>query len=158
MYGSPLSPLRCSTISRPWRQLALNLCDPRNSVIQAHTPTILPFSRRPIPQSKDSLPVVAAARRTSEENPQEICQGHGTCCPPKCESRRGRPRPLSLPPSGRSKTPNGLEINFGGGFPSSLSSLSFLSSAIVQTPVAIAAQLVSIAILDGGLIDYCINH
>ena len=58
----------------------------------------------------------------------------------------------------RSKTPNGLEINFGGGFPSSLSSLSFLSSAIVQTPVAIAAQLVSIAILDGGLIDYCINH
>ena len=44
LYGSPHSPLRCSAISRPWRQLALNLCDPRNSVIQAHTPTILPFS------------------------------------------------------------------------------------------------------------------
>ena len=81
LYGSPLSPLRSSAISRPWRQLALNLCDPRNSVIQAHTPTILPFSRRPIPQSKDPLPVVAA-RRTSEENPQEICQGR--------RRRRGR--------------------------------------------------------------------
>ena len=103
LYGSPLSPLRCSTISRPWRQLALNLCDPRNSVIAGRcAPTLFPSSflspvERPIPQSKDSLPVVAAARRTSEENPQEICQGHGTCCPPKCESRRGRP--LSLPPS-----------------------------------------------------------
>ena len=95
LYGSPLSPLRCSAISRPWRQLALNLCDPRNSVIQAHTPTILPFSRRPLPQSKDPLPVVAA-RRTFEENPQEICQGHGTC-PPKCESRRAGV--TSLPPT-----------------------------------------------------------
>ena len=99
LHGSPLSPLRCSTISRPWRQLALNLCDPRNCVITGARAwgrsRSLP---RPIPQSKDSLPVVAAARRTSEENPQEICQGRGGLVRPNA-NRDGGDRDRDLPPT-----------------------------------------------------------